>query len=55
MFLESAHRKPAVFNIVKEFVFACYKETKLFPSEEKFPMIPQIRRAALSVHLNQNF
>jgi four helix bundle protein len=28
------------------------KISKLFPSEEKFNMISQIRRAALSVHLN---
>ena len=26
--------------------------TKLFPTEEKFDMVQQIRRAALSVHLN---
>jgi len=31
---------------------SCYKETKVFPSEEKFGIVRQIRRAALSVHLN---
>jgi four helix bundle protein len=30
----------------------CYKTTKLFPDSEKFAMVQQIRRAALSVHLN---
>ena len=30
----------------------CYKITKLFPDSEKFAMVQQIRRAALSVHLN---
>jgi len=52
MFLELAHTKLDVFKVSKEFVLLCYKETKFFPSEEKFAMIQQIRRAALSVHLN---
>ena len=52
MFLELAHTKLDVFKISKEFVLSCYKETRSFPSEEKFSMIQQIRRAALSVHLN---
>ena len=52
MFLPLAHTKLDVFSVSKAFVLACYKETKLFPSEEKFGMISQIRRAALSVHLN---
>ncbi len=52
MFLELAHTKLDVFAVSKSFVLACYKETKSFPSEEKFGMISQIRRAALSVHLN---
>ena len=30
----------------------CYKITKLFPDSEKFALVQQIRRAALSVHLN---
>ena len=52
MFLELSHTKLDVFSVSKAFVIACYKETKSFPSEEKFAMISQIRRAALSVHLN---
>jgi four helix bundle protein len=52
MFLELAHTKLDVFKISKEFVLSCYKETRSFPSEERFSMIQQIRRAALSVHLN---
>jgi len=52
MFLELAHTKLDVFKISKEFVLVCYKETRSFPSEERFAMIQQIRRAALSVHLN---
>jgi four helix bundle protein len=52
MFLELAHTKPDLFKVSKEFVLTCYKQTAVFPEEEKFGMISQIRRAALSVHLN---
>ena len=52
MFLQLAHTKLEVFQVSKKFVSECYKQTKLFPPEEKYGMIQQIRRAALSVHLN---
>ena len=52
MFLELSHTKLDIFSVSKAFVLACYKETKSFPPDEKFAMISQIRRAALSVHLN---
>lgn len=52
MFLESAHTKLDVFKISKALVLSCYKKTRPFPSEERFAMIQQIRRAALSVYLN---
>ena len=52
MFLQLAHTKLDIFSVSREFVLSCYKETRFFPSEEKFAMIQQIRRAALSVHLN---
>ena len=50
MFLALAHTKLDVFAVSKSFVLTCYKETKSFPSEEKFGMISKIRKAALSVH-----
>ena len=52
MFLELEHTKLDVFKATREFVLACYKLTISLPVEEKFGMISQIRRAALSVHLN---
>lgn len=52
MFLELSHTKLVIFKVSKSFVLNCYKETKTFPPEEKFGIIQQIRRAALSVHLN---
>ncbi len=52
MFLELGHTKLNVFQETKKLTLECYKLTKLFPVDEKFAMVSQIRRAALSVHLN---
>ena len=52
MFLQLAHTKLDVFKFSQELGIECYKITKLFPNSEKFAMVQQIRRAALSVHLN---
>ena len=52
MFLKLAHTKLNVYQFSQELALAAYKVTKRFPSEEKFGMISQVRRAALSVHLN---
>lgn len=52
MFLTLNHQKPDIYNFSKTFTLECYKLTKIFPADEKFGMISQIRRAALSVHLN---
>ena len=52
MFLTLNHQKLDVYTTSKQFVLDCYMLSKRLPSEEKFGMISQIRRAALSVHLN---
>jgi four helix bundle protein len=52
MFLKLNHQKLNVYQASRKFVFECYKLSNQLPSEEKFGMISQIRRAALSVHLN---
>ena len=52
MFLELAHTKLDVFQASREFTLLCYKETKNFPADERFALTQQLRRAALSVHLN---
>lgn len=52
MFLQLAHTKKEVFQQSKKLTLECYRITKEFPSDEKFAMVQQIRRAALSVHLN---
>lgn len=52
MFLKLNHRKLDVYSASREFVAEFYKLTNSLPCEERFGMITQIRRAALSVHLN---
>lgn len=52
MFLKLAHTKLDIFQSSKALAKECYSITKQFPAEEKFALTQQIRRAALSVHLN---
>jgi four helix bundle protein len=52
MFLTLNHQKLEVYKSSRTFVLECYKVSKLLPAEEKYGMVSQIRRAALSVHLN---
>ena len=52
MFLQLAHTKLDVFKFSQELAIECYKITTLLPDSEKFAVVQQIRRAALSVHLN---
>jgi four helix bundle protein len=52
MFLQLTHTKMPVFEQSKKFTLECYRITKNFPQEERFAMVQQIRRAALSVRLN---
>jgi len=52
MFLQLKHTRLDVFKFSQELALERYRLTKLFPDSERFAMISQIRRAALSVHLN---
>lgn len=52
MFLQLAHTKLNVYQFSQALALECYKITRRFPGDEKFAMVQQIRRAALSVHLN---
>lgn len=52
MFLTLNHQKLDIYQFSRVFVLECYKLSKVLPIDEKFGMISQIRRAALSVHLN---
>jgi four helix bundle protein len=52
MFLQLAHTKLDAYLFSHELAMECYRITKSFPVDEKYAMVQQIRRAALSVHLN---
>jgi four helix bundle protein len=52
MFLQLNHQTLDIYAVSKSFVRECYKSTKELPTEERFNLCSQIRRAALSVHLN---
>ncbi len=52
MFLKLAHTRLDIFKSTRELALSCYRLTKKFPDIERFGMIQQIRRAALSIHLN---
>lgn len=53
MFLKLAHTKLDIYSISKKFVLVCYKLTKTFPSEERFILTQQIRRADCSIEFVQ--
>ena len=52
MFLTLGHTKLDIYTITRQFVKECYIAVAHFPSEEKYVLTQQIKRAALSVHLN---
>jgi four helix bundle protein len=52
MFLQLSHKSLNVYEAARELAMEVYKVSKLLPVEEKFNMLPQMRRAALSVKLN---
>lgn len=52
MFLQLSHTKLKTYETSKHLIIECYKLTATFPSEEKFALVQQIRRAAVSVFLN---
>lgn len=52
LFLKLSHQKLNVYKTTQLLALECYKVTNQFPKEEKFSMIQQLRRAALSTHLN---
>ena len=52
MFLKLAHTNLDVYKYPYELTPEAYRITKCLPDSEKFNLITQIRRAALSVHLN---
>jgi four helix bundle protein len=52
MFIDLKHKSLDVYKIVRELVKETYQVSLKLPSDERFNMVQQIRRAALSVKLN---
>jgi four helix bundle protein len=52
MFIKLNHKSLNVYQPIRELVKECYKTSLQLPADEKFNMVQQIRRAALSVKLN---
>src|SRR4030095_1718360 len=52
MYLKLDHQRLEVYMFARKIVCSCYKLTKSFPPDERFNMIQQIRRAAVSIYLN---
>lgn len=52
MFITLNHKSLKIYSAVRELVKEIYAISKLLPADEKFNMVQQIRRAALSVKLN---
>lgn len=52
MFIPLNHKTLDVYKASHEMLLECYKITRQLPTEEKYVLISQIRRASLSVKLN---
>jgi four helix bundle protein len=52
MFLQLSHTRLDVFSISRQCVLECYALSKYLPKEETFGLSSQLRRAAVSIHLN---
>jgi four helix bundle protein len=52
MFLTLGHTKLDVYQAVQELLLECYLITENLPSDERFNLTQQIKRAAVSVKLN---
>ena len=52
MFIDLKHKSLDVYKLIRELVKETYHVSLHLPADERFNMVKQIRRAALSVHLN---
>ena len=54
MFIHLKHKELDVYIVIRDLVKEVYKISLLLPADEKFSMVQQLRRAALSVKLNMS-
>ena len=52
MFLQLNHKNLEAYKMARVLIKECYLITAKLPTEERFSLVPQIRRAAISVKLN---
>ncbi|NCI45514.1 four helix bundle protein [Sediminibacterium soli] len=52
MHLTLAHTKLDVYQLSKQLLLTIYRVSRNSPPEERYNLVQQIRRAALSIHLN---
>lgn len=52
MFLKLSHTNLDVYKYSRELILETYRVTKALPETERYGLISQIRRAAISIHLN---
>ena len=52
MFIKLNHKSLKIYEAIRELAKEVYAVSMKLPAEEKFNMVQQIRRAALSVKLN---
>ena len=52
MFLQLNHKNLEAYKVARLLINECYKITAKLPTEERYSLVPQIRRAAISVKLN---
>lgn len=50
--MEKPYKKLAVWGVAYSFVLEVYRVTQRFPQDEKFGIVSQLRRAAVSVAAN---
>ncbi len=52
MFLDLKHKNLDIYKCSKQMAIMCFDVIKSFPEEQRYALVSQIRRAALSVVLN---
>lgn len=50
--MEESYQKLKIYKKAKSLILLLYKITKKFPLEEKYSLVPQIRRAVISILAN---